>query len=175
MMQGRILDKNKVDRRKSVIRWCVIGILLALATVLLLWKPPAGGDAFPKASLSPMPKPSPSSALTDERTVRERAYDQDVEALRELIGKQDTDQAVRDQAAARLNRMVENHQTELAIEEALTQAGFRPCFVVMQNDALTVNLMGAELPGNDGVTVLSICVAHSDVAVENIRIMTRSR
>lgn len=35
--------------------------------------------------------------------------------------------------------MVQNHQTELAIEEALQKAGFAPVLVVMQNDSLTVN------------------------------------
>ena len=41
----------------------------------------------------------------------------------------------------------------------------------MQNDSLTINVGARELSGTDSMTILSICVAHSDVPLENIRIM----
>ena len=62
-------------------------------------------------------------------------------------------------------------QTELAIEEALQKAGYLPALVIMQNDSLTINVGARELSGTDSMTILSICVAHSDVPLENIRIM----
>lgn len=174
MKQDKLFQSKK-DRRGSVLRWCVIGGLLMAAGFLLLWKPAAGVDSGPESTPGPSPRVSAAPVEQSQRSARELAYDKDMEALQELIGREDVDQAVRDQAAAQLSRMVENHQTELAIEEALLEAGYSPCLVVMQSDAITVNLQGAELSGDEGAQVLSICVAHSDVAVENIRIMTRTQ
>jgi len=129
-----------------------------------------------KAKPQPQVQPPPAVEATQPplqgRSAREAAYEKDISALEELLDRQTTEEAVRTQAGEQLVRMVENHQTELAIEEALLSAGFSPCLVVVQGDAITVTLDGAELSGTDGVTILSLCVAHSDVAVENIRIMT---
>lgn len=163
--------QTKKDRRRSVLRWCVIGVLLGLAGFLLAWNPPGEEEAAP----GPSPTASVAPVQNDRRSARESAYDKDMAALQELIGRDEVDGTVREQAAQQLSRMVKNHQTELAIEEALQAAGYSPCLVVMQGDAITVNLLGAELSGTGGVTVLSICVAHSDVPVENIRIMTAAQ
>lgn len=173
MKQNDLFSGNGKDRMRSVLRWSVIFLLLAAAAFLIFWHQPRQISPETPPETTPVITPAPSAG--NERSAREAAYDKDMEALKELIGRESADQAVRDQAALQLSRMVENHQTELAIEEALIQAGFSPCLVVMQNDALTVNLIGAELSGTDGVTILSICTAHSDVAVENIRIMTVSQ
>ena len=58
------------------------------------------------------------------------------------------------------------------LEEALQKAGFAPVLVVMQNDSLTVNAGARELNSVDSMTILSLCVAHSEIPSENIRIMT---
>ena len=98
-------------------------------------------------------------------------WQKDAAALQALTENDQLQQAVRDQAAEQLARMVQNHQTELAIEEALQKAGYLPALVIMQNDSLTINVGARELSGPDSMTILSICVAHSDVPSENIRIM----
>lgn len=172
--QGKTSGKTKKRAGRA---WARVGILLALllAAGMLLWQ--NGGGIRPEPTGRPAaetgtPEPQPTPVPTEGRTAREEAYDKDVETLRELVGNERADEDTRAQAAERLTRMVADHQSELGIEEALNQAGFDPCLVLIQNGALTVMVNATELTGTESVTILSICVAHSDIGVENIRIMT---
>ena len=145
-----------------------LGLLAALliAAGVLFWQKvqlPISQEPPEEVIVSPAPTVS-------GREVRELSYEKDAAALQALT-ENDQLQAVRDQAAEQLARMVQNHQTELAIEEALQKAGYLPALVIMQNDSLTINVGARELSGTDSMTILSICVAHSDVPLENIRIM----
>ena len=123
----------------------------------------------PSASLSQTPTP----AATQERTAREAAYDKDVAALTALLDSGAADEETRAQAAARLDQLVADHQSELGLEEALHQAGFSPCVVLLQNGALTVIVASSEMTAETSAAILSLCAAHTDIGVENIRIMAR--
>jgi len=71
-----------------------------------------------------------------------------------------------------MERMIGDHQSELAVEEALHQAGFAPALVLVQNGALTVMLSAASPDAETSASILNLCVSHTDIAAENIRIMT---
>lgn len=116
--------------------------------------------------------PAPVKAAT-ETDSRETAYQQDREALTALIESEQTDEATRKQAQTKLMQMVEEHQTEAGIQQALTQAGYGPCTALCQNGALTVMLTRDSLTSADSAAILALCTAHTDISVENIRIMTR--
>ena len=163
-------NSSVLEPKKNAGRAARLGLLAALliAAGILFWQnrlPSVPTETPPEATASPAPTVS-------GRDVRELSYEKDTAALQALTENGQLQQAVRDQAAEQLNRMIQNHQTELAIEEALQKAGFVPALVIMQNDSLTVNVGPWELSGADSMTILSLCVAHSDVPSENIRIMT---
>ena len=65
--------QTKKDRRRSVLRWCVIGVLLGLAGLLLVWNPPGEEEAVP----GPSPTASVAPAQNDRRSARESAYDKE--------------------------------------------------------------------------------------------------
>ena len=162
-------NSSVLEPKKNAGRAARLGLLAALliAAGILFWQnrqPSVPRETPPEATASPAPTVS-------GRNVRELSYEKDTAALQALTENGQLQQAVRDQAAEQLNRMIQNHQTELAIEEALQKAGFVPALVIMQNDSLTVNVGPRELSGADSMTILSLCVAHSDVPSENIRIM----
>lgn len=156
-----------LETKKNAGRMARLGVLAALliAAGILVWQNPLSAVPQPEAAVSPAPTVS-------GRNAREASYEKDMAALQALTENEQLQQAIRDQAAEQLNRMVQNHQTELAIEEALQKAGFAPVLVVMQNDSLTVNAGARELNSVDSMTILSLCVAHSEIPSENIRIMT---
>ena len=163
-------NSSVLEPKKNAGRAARLGLLAALliAAGILFWQnrqPSFPMETPPEATASPAPTVS-------GRDVRELSYEKDTAALQALTENGQLQQAVRDQAAEQLNRMIQNHQTELAIEEALQKAGFVPALVIMQNDSLTVTVGPWELSGADSMTILSLCVAHSDVPSENIRIMT---
>lgn len=158
--------------------WVRIAILFLLvgAGAALLWyngyfavgpvSPGAEQTVSPNAAVTPMP------TTISQRSIREIAYDKDMASLATLCENEGVDAQTREDAAKQLQKMVEGHQTELAIDEALSAAGFSPCLTLLQNGALTVMVEAEELTGTQSATILSLCAAHADIGVENIRIMT---
>ena len=165
--------------KKRTATWLRRGLLAALiaAAAALAWlrlpaltpsdAPPDAPE--PSASLSQTPTP----AATQERTAREAAYDKDVAALTALLDSGAADEETRAQAARRLDQLVADHQSELGLEEALNRAGYSPCVVLLQNGALTVIVASADMTAETSAAILSLCAAHTDIGVENIRIMAR--
>ncbi len=163
--------------KKRTFTWLRRGLLAALiaAAAALAWlrlPAPAPSDApEPDASLSAGQTPAPAAA--QERTARETAYDKDVAALTALLDSGAADEETRAQAAARLDQLVADHQSELGLEETLNQAGYSPCVVLLQNGALTVIVASSDMTAETSAAILSLCAAHTDIGVENIRIMAR--
>ena len=163
--------------KKRTFTWLRRGLLAALiaAAAALAWlrlPAPAPSDApEPDASLSAGQTPAPAAA--QERTARETAYDKDVAALTALLDSGAADEETRAQAAARLDQLVADHQSELGLEETLNQAGYSPCVVLLQNGALTVIVASSDMTAETSAAILSLCSAHTDIGVENIRIMAR--
>ena len=163
--------------KKRTFTWLRRGLLAALiaAAAALAWlrlPAPAPSDApEPDASLSAGQTPAPAAA--QERTARETAYDKEVAALTALLDSGAADGETRAQAAARLDQLVADHQSELGLEETLNQAGYSPCVVLLQNGALTVIVASSDMTAETSAAILSLCAAHTDIGVENIRIMAR--
>lgn len=163
--------------KKRTFTWLRRGLLAALiaAAAALAWlrlPAPAPSDApEPDASVSAGQTPAPAAA--QERTAREAAYDKDVAALTALLDSGAADEETRAQAAARLDQLVADHQSELGLEETLNQAGYSPCVVLLQNGALTVIVASSDMTAEASAAILSLCAAHTDIGVENIRIMAR--
>lgn len=112
----------------------------------------------------------PPQALT-ARQQREAAYEKDLAAVQALVQQKDLREDTRQQAAAQAAQMIRQHQMELGLEEALVHAGFAPCLVLMQNDALTIAVSASEVTKAESAVILSVCLEHTEIAAENIRIM----
>ena len=117
--------------------------------------------------------PAPTVQAADERTLREAAYDKDVSALQKLIESKTTDAETRRYAAEQLQKLIDAHQSETAIEDALKKAGYQPCLVLITGDALTVMLDHSRMDASTSAAILSLCTAHTGLGAENIRIMGR--
>lgn len=159
----------KTSKKPAFSQWLRRGLLMVLlaAAAGMLWmgqKPPVQ----PHAPATPAPT---QAALREERSIREAAYAQDLAALEKLLESGAADEQTRAQAAQRLERMTEEHQSEIAIEEALLQAGYLPVLVLCQNGAVTV-MVQESLSPEQSAAVLSLCIAHAEVSAENVRIMT---
>ena len=156
------------------IRRGLLGALIAAAAALVWLRLPAPTPPkTPEPSVSLSASQTPAPAAAQERTAREAAYDKDVAALTALLDSGAADEETRAQAAERLDRLVADHQSELGLEEALNRAGYSPCVVLLQNGALTVIVASADMTAEASAAILSLCIAHTDIGVENIRIMAR--
>lgn len=162
--------ENKRGRRRL---W-LLAVLLA-ACALLLWLrlgQPSGGAPQPgEATQPPQAQPTPPPQALTARQQREAAYEKDLAAVQALVMQTELREETRQQAAAQAAEMIRQHQLELGLEEALVSAGFAPCLVLMQNDALTIAVSASEVTAAESAVILSVCLEHTDVASENIRIM----
>lgn len=130
-----------------------------------------GGRSLLGTASTPTPQPQDLGA---QRTLREIAYEEDRASLSALSQNPEVTEKTREDAAAQLVLMIASHQSELGIEEALKAAGFDPCLVLLQSGALTVMVRAPSLTNAQSATILSLCAAHTQLGVENIRIMTGS-
>ena len=160
---------QKAPRSRSA--WLRLGTLLflILLSCAMLYRHRQTPPSPPSAA--PTPAPSVQSMQT-ERSRREEAYDKDMASLEKLLESGAADADTQAQAARRMERMLSEHQSELALEEALYQAGFSPALVLVQNSALTVMVSAASPEAQTNAAILNLCVSHTDIAAENIRIMT---
>ncbi len=146
-----------MNRKKEWIRRGVLAALILTAAVMVF-----GSDL--KQETRPEPTPVPTAEPV-ERLLREEAYKLDLEALRALAQSGD------EYAAEQMRKLIEMHQNEWAIEEALLNAGFDPCFVVVQNGSVTVMVNQEKITEENSAKILALCMAHADVDANNVRIM----
>lgn len=139
--------------------------LLVICAGWMLWQ-----DAETPGAASPQPTPAPAQEAESGRALREEAYDKDRASLEALLDSGAADEQTRAQAAKRLEQLVSDHQSEIAVEEALRGAGYQPVLVLLQNGALTVMLTGDN--AGDSAAIFALCAAHAGISPENIRIMT---
>jgi hypothetical protein len=170
-MRKKAEKKAKPDKGRAF-RIGILCLLLA-AAVFLLWSngyfAQSGGTEPLDTSADDIKTPPPGGQ--ESRVTRETAYDKDVSTLTLLSQNESVAPQTREDAAKQLSKMVEEHQTEVAIEDALIAAGFSPRLTLLQNGALTVMVEATELTSTESATILSLCAAHVDVGLENIRIM----
>ena len=102
---------------------------------------------------------------------REQTRQQDIAALQTLAANDAVDQSARDQAQGELMEVIRCSESELAIEGALSGAGFAPCVAVVQRGAVTVLVEKKELTQDEATTILTLAATHSGEAPENIRVM----
>lgn len=160
-------SNKKAAWRVWLRRGLLMALILAAAALAIIQR--ERPQPAPVPSVTPAPTRQPIAQT--ERTRREAAYDKDVAALTALLESGAADADTQAQAARRLDALVGEHQAEIAIEEALRQAGFAPCLALMSGGALTVMLDEAAMNAEASAAVLALCTAHTDLGAENIRIM----
>lgn len=160
--------KKEKTKSPALRTWLRRGILLVLLLTIgwMAFRYPQSDTADER---SPMATPAPTVA--DERTLREKAYEQDLLSLEKLLQSGAADADTQEQAARRMQRMIADHQSEAAIEDALRRSGFDPSMVLVQNGAITVILKEKQVQADLSASILNLCTAHTDISAENIRIM----
>lgn len=172
IMTEPLLRSKAAKKHPGWFRPALIILLLAAAGVVW-YLSNIGTDSVPaKPEVSPtvsriVETPEPQTA----RQRRETAYEKDLAAVQALVQQSALPEETRRQAAEQAAQMIREHQMELGLETALTKAGYAPCFVLMQNDALTIAVSASEITAAQSAAILSLCLEHADVASENIRIM----
>lgn len=159
------------EKQQNPVRsaWLRRGILivLVLAAAALWW---LEGRPASEPGVQPTLAPAPT-VHGDERLKRENAYDRDVAALQALVESGAADESTREMAAQKLASLIAEHQNEIGLETALVEAGYPSAVVIVQNGAVTVMIPSELLNETSSAQILSLCIAHTDVGAENVRVM----
>lgn len=155
---------KNAKRAPAVNAWLRRGLLIGLlaAAVYLgwgVWRPEPPAEVLP----------APETVQADGRSSREAGYDKDRAALEELIRQ--SDGALKEQASQKLLQMVEEHQSELSLEETLREMGYSHAMVLVQNASVTVMVAQEQITTESAAALIALCMSHTGAHAENIRIM----
>ena len=112
---------------------------------------------------------SPLEQFRQERTGQEAA---DIAALQALCGDSAIDSRTREDAANRLQQLIDTRQTQLALEGSLASSSLAPCVAVVAGGSVTIVTGKTDITDRDAALVLSLAAAHAGISSGNVRIMT---
>lgn len=112
------------------------------------------------------------SPLEAFRMSRDNSYQQDTSALETLVSADKTDNTTHQQAADTLEKLILCHQTQLALEGALSTSALAPCCAVVTDGSLTIVTEKAEITAEDTALVLTLAKTHAGLDAANVQILT---
>lgn len=115
---------------------------------------------------------SPSGRLEEFRLRRDETLQADMAALQSLCDQENLDAQTREDAAAKLQAMIETRQAQLTLEGALTQSGVYPCVAVISPGSVTIVTEKATLSDGESALVMTLAQAHAGVEPSGVRVMT---
>lgn len=115
---------------------------------------------------------SPSGKLEEFRLRRDESLQTDMAALQALCDQDNLDAQTREDAAAKLQALIDTRQAQLALEGALTQSGVYPCLAVISPGSVTIVTEKATLSDGESALVMTLAQAHAGVEPSGVRVMT---
>lgn len=114
----------------------------------------------------------PAGALESFREQRDQEALADIAALEKLCAQENLDKSTREAAAAQLQTLLDNRQSQTALEGALAGSSLYPCVAVVQGGSVTIVTEKETITEQDSAMVLTLAAAHTGVSPENVRIIT---
>lgn len=116
--------------------------------------------------------PGTVSRLESYRQARDETYQSDLTALEALCAQSDLDERTREDAAARMQVLIDCRQGQNALEGALLNSSLSPCVAVVAGGSVTIVTEKSAITQADSALVMTLAKAHVDVAPECVRIIT---
>lgn len=114
----------------------------------------------------------PSSALEAYRMQRDEAALVDISALEALCAQANLDSRTREDAAQRLQAIIDSRQAQTALEGALLDSSLSPCVAVVSNGSVTIVTEKTSVTDKAAALVMTLAAAHAGASPENVRIIT---
>lgn len=152
-------------------------LMVTLLAVTLICGSAAGRDV-PEHSQTAVTLPvmqtdtAALSALEQFRQAREEAMLADMAALQALCDQEKLDDQTRQDAADRLQRIVEQHQAQLAIESALLTSSLAPCTAVVRTGSVTIVTDRADVTQEESALVIAVAKEYAGVSAPGVQVIT---
>lgn len=116
--------------------------------------------------------PAPAGSLETFRAQRDETALQDMAALQALCGQEQLDQTTREDAAAQLQRLVEQREKQLALEGALAKSALAPCVAVISEGSVTIVTDKESVTSGETALVMTMAQTHAGVEPSGVRVVT---
>lgn len=114
----------------------------------------------------------PSGALETYRQQRDADTQSDIDALHSLCAQEQLDTQTREDAAIRLQSIIQSRQTQSALEGALLNSSLYPCVAVVSENSVTIVTEKSTVTDQDTALALTLAAAHAGASPEQVRIIT---
>ena len=115
---------------------------------------------------------APLNPLQAYRMQRDQDALADIAALEALVAQPLLEASTREDAADRLQEIIDCRRAQSAMEGALVSSSLGPCIAVLEGGSLTIVTEKTDVTSKDSALVLTLAAAHTGVKPENIRIIT---
>lgn len=112
------------------------------------------------------------SYFSEARAVRTAAREESLAILQEVVDSAGASAADKAQATEKATAIAENVLQESNIENLLLAKGFADSVVYIDGDRCSVVVQATELQQQESLQILQIVVSQSDVAADQVQIMT---
>lgn len=112
------------------------------------------------------------SRLERYRQTRDEAYRTDLAALEALCAQAGLDERTREDAAVRMQTLIDCRQAQTALEGALLSSSLSPCVAVVAGGNVTIVTEKSAVTQADSALIMTLAQAHAGASPECIRIIT---
>ena len=123
--------------------------------------------SVPVVQVSPAP-----AGVEGFRTQRDETALQDMAALQALCDQEQLDDATRQDAAALLQRLIDQREKQSALEGALCETALAPCVAVVSEGSVTIVTEKEGLTSGETALVMTMAQAHAGVEPSGVRVVT---
>jgi len=113
-------------------------------------------------------------AVESYRLRRQEQREKDKASLEKMILSEHTQEAAREDAQRALTRLVTEGEMEMAMEGAMTGAGFSPCLCVAEGGSVTLTVGKTELTQGETSLLITMAQSHTGAPPEKVIIITGS-
>jgi stage III sporulation protein AH len=114
-----------------------------------------------------------SNYFTATALSREQSRDEAIDVLKLVAESEDSSEAAKAEAAAKISKIAVDIQNEINIETLVKAKGFEECVAVISDNAVSVIVKAESLQANEAAQILAIAYETTGIPVENISIISK--
>ncbi len=114
-----------------------------------------------------------SNYFTATALSREQSRDEAIDVLKLVAESEDSSEAAKAEAAAKISKIAVDIQNEINIETLVKAKGFEECVAVISDNSVSVIVKAESLQANEAAQILAIAYETTGIPVENISIISK--
>ncbi len=124
-----------------------------------------------QSAAAPTAGSTASQYFAEARLARQKARDEAVELLNNLVKGAETSEKAKTEAVTQAAALAKCMEDEVAMESVIKAKGFADCMVYIQNDACNVVVLADELLPSATITIKDVVTSQGNIPYDNIKVI----